>query len=50
MKAILIYTLIEPIDPQTKSPDGFGIVRHDLSPKPAYCALAMATGAQSRCP
>ena len=50
VKAILIYTLIDPWDPATRSEDGFGIVRGDLSEKPAYCALAKETGARSRCP
>ena len=51
VRAILIHTLIEP-QPQHTSPEnvGYGVVRGDLSPKPAHCALAKATGARSRCP
>lgn len=51
VQAVLMHTLIDP-QPAHVPPDdvGFGVLHGDLSPKPAYCALAKATGARSRCP
>jgi hypothetical protein len=44
VKTIVFHTLIDvgndPFDPET----GYGVLRSDLSPKPAYCALAAAAG------
>jgi polysaccharide biosynthesis protein PslG len=45
--AIIFHALIEP--PEGGRNGGFGIVRGDLSLKPAYCALARAVGVRS-CP
>jgi hypothetical protein len=41
IEAVLFHTLIEPTgDPGLSPGPGYGIVRGDLSRKPAYCALA----------
>ena len=41
VEAVMFHTLIEPEgDPSASAGPGYGIVRGDLSPKPAYCALA----------
>lgn len=49
--AILMHTLIDPQPAHVPPEDvGYGVLRADLSPKPAYCALARATGARSSCP
>lgn len=50
VKAVLIHTLIDPYDDPAKPNSGFGVVRGDLTEKPAYCALARATGARAACP
>ena len=48
--AILVHTLIEPPASAASPERGFGIVRPDLSPKPAYCAIAAELGRRSACP
>jgi hypothetical protein len=50
VKAVLIHTLIDPYDDPGDPQSGYGVVRKDLSEKPAYCALARETGARSQCP
>jgi GH35 family endo-1,4-beta-xylanase len=50
VKAILIHTLIDPTDDAGDPESGFGVLRGDLSEKPAYCALARETGARRSCP
>ena len=42
VKAIIFHTLVEPRGWLGSSEPGYGIVRRDLRPKPAYCALARA--------
>jgi hypothetical protein len=42
VKAIIIHTLVEPRGWFTTSGPGYGVVRRDLAPKPAYCALGQA--------
>ena len=39
---LLIHTLIEPNTDPASREVGFGVVRSDLSKKPAYCTLALA--------
>jgi polysaccharide biosynthesis protein PslG len=50
VEAIILHTLIDngtdPADPET----GYGIVRRDLTRKPAFCALAAERGAVNACP
>jgi hypothetical protein len=48
--AVLIHTLLEVGGGVSGSERGFGIARGDGSPKPAFCALARATGARGACP
>jgi hypothetical protein len=52
VKVALFHTLVEPVSKWYPDPAdsrdqlvGFGITRQDLSPKPAFCALAAARGA-----
>lgn len=47
---VLIHTLIDPYDDPAIPNAGFGVLRGDLSEKPAYCTLALETGARSSCP
>jgi hypothetical protein len=48
VNAILINSLVDQLaDP---GENGFGLVRADLSRKPAYCALAMAVRKLRSCP
>jgi hypothetical protein len=50
VEAVTFHTLIEPkgypgstrVDDPRDSEVGYGVVRKDLTPKPAYCALALA--------
>jgi hypothetical protein len=52
VQAVLVHTLIDPGDAHdpANTEAGFGIVRGDLSVKPAYCPLARAVGVKGRCP
>lgn len=52
VKVALFHTLVEPVSKWYANPAdprdqlvGFGILRQDLSPKPAFCALAALRGA-----
>lgn len=50
VEAIMFHTLVEPPgDPQTSPGVGYGIVRKDLQPKPAFCALARERGVEAPC-
>ena len=40
VELVAIHTLVEPLADPANSEAGYGLVRGDLSPKPAYCALA----------
>jgi polysaccharide biosynthesis protein PslG len=40
--AIYLHTLVEPTGPATSTEPGYGVVRRDFSPRPAYCAIARA--------
>jgi GH35 family endo-1,4-beta-xylanase len=42
VRAIIFHTLVEPRGWRGTSGPGYGVVRRDLAPKPAYCALAHA--------
>ena len=46
VKAVIFHTLIEQPMNEQISPElvGYGVLRPDLTPKPAYCALANARG------
>ena len=45
---VLVHTLVERRVPGVAG--GFGVVRRDFSPKPAYCALGRELRASFRCP
>lgn len=47
---VIFHTLIDPLDDPANPEAGFGIVRGDLSRKPAYCALRREVGIRGRCP
>lgn len=47
VRAVIVHTLIEPA--RGGAERGYGLVRPDLTPKPAYCALAAAVGAADAC-
>jgi hypothetical protein len=47
--AIVVHTLIERPLSTGATEVGYGLVRPDLTPKPAYCSLAVATGAADPC-
>ena len=49
VRVVLVHTLLDPGGDPRQSERGFGIVRRDGSPKPAFCALASATGARGAC-
>jgi hypothetical protein len=50
VEALMFHTLVEPKgDSLTNSGVGYGIVRGDLTPKPAYCALARVRGKTGAC-
>ena len=49
VKAIVFHTLIEPRGAPTDPEVGFGVVRRDLHPKPAYCALTRELGPKTVC-
>jgi polysaccharide biosynthesis protein PslG len=45
VEGIFLHTLVEPPgDRNTSQEPGFGVVRGDFTPKPAYCALAVERG------
>jgi hypothetical protein len=47
---IYFHTLVEPPYGITSADTGYGIVHADLSPKPAFCALAAERGRAGACP
>lgn len=49
IRGIYVHTVLENDNP-TVSERGYGVMRADLTPKPAYCALAMANASTWRCP
>jgi hypothetical protein len=48
--AVIVHTLIERPPASGATEVGFGLVHEDFTPKPAYCALAVAVGATDPCP
>lgn len=42
--AVLIHTLMEPNLGATHPATGYGLLRRDWSPKPAYCRLVAVSG------
>lgn len=51
VEALMLHTLVEPRGDTLLSPHpGFGVLRPDLTPKPAYCALAVERGQTDPCP
>ena len=48
VRMILVHTLIEPPGSRVGMGPGYGVARRNLAPKPAYCALARASGARCR--
>ncbi|MGI8461536.1 MAG: cellulase family glycosylhydrolase [Solirubrobacterales bacterium] len=51
VEMVLFHTLIEPASyGPTHSQTGFGVLRHDFTPKPAGCALAIAWLRLDSCP
>lgn len=49
VEMLLVHTLIDPPRGATNPETGFGVVRSDLSKKPAYCALALAWAGAASC-
>ena len=50
VRAFMVHTLIEPPGNRDTSPGvGYGVVHADLTPKPAFCALAALRGEPSPC-
>jgi polysaccharide biosynthesis protein PslG len=50
VRAIVFHTLLDPAVNLSGADDGFGLLRPDSSPKPAYCALAMEVRSLRACP
>lgn len=50
IKSVYVHTLLESPDNEVIAERGYGLLRHDLTPKPAYCGLAAATGSTWTCP
>jgi hypothetical protein len=51
VRTVVVHTLLEPTQFGWNSPErGYGVLRPDLTPKPAYCALAAANGTGYVCP
>jgi hypothetical protein len=48
IRLVLVHTLIEPRGSRLDMEVGYGLLRGDLSPKPAYCRVARAAG--TACP
>jgi hypothetical protein len=40
VQALAMHTLVDPTGPNGQAVSGYGVVNADLSPKPAFCALA----------
>ena len=49
VRAFVVHTLIEPPRGEGDGETGFGVLRHDLVAKPAYCLLARLAGQGRRC-
>lgn len=47
--AVIFHTLVDPGGAPDDPEAGFGILRRDLTPKPAYCALAAEQRTGFRC-
>jgi hypothetical protein len=51
VKAIVVHSLVEGTYAPEGDPErGYGVLRPDLTPKPAYCAIAAENGAAYTCP
>ena len=51
VKSIIFHTLLDPSNVAASDPEhGYGMMHADLTPKPAYCALAALRGTSYRCP
>ena len=48
--ALVFHTLVEPTWLGSSGEAGYGVVRADLTPKPAYCALGRELGRPGACP
>ena len=49
VEMLLIHTLVDRWSDQLNPESGFGIVRTDLSRKPAFCVIALARGGTASC-
>lgn len=49
VRVVIFHTLIDPGADPSSPESGYGIVRRDFSPKPAYCALARELRTGYRC-
>lgn len=49
VRGIFVHTLVEPQGSRDGAGPGYGVVRGDGSPKPAFCALAAARGSVAAC-
>ncbi len=47
VRVVLVHTLLESFRRGGRREHGFGVVREDGTPKPAFCALARETGARA---
>lgn len=49
VKAVIVHTLLDRAGAPTDVESGYGVVKPDLQPKPAYCALAEKRGKGGAC-
>jgi hypothetical protein len=49
VRAIVVHSLIEAPGNRGVAGPGYGVVRADLTPKPAYCSLRRLVGVRGRC-
>ena len=49
VRAVIFYVLAEGNAQEAPYWDSFGVLRSDLSPKPAYCELARRLGGREAC-
>ena len=49
IRAIVVHSLIEAPGSRGVAGPGYGVVRANLTPKPAYCSLRQLVGVRGRC-
>lgn len=50
IRSVYVHTLLEDPDNDVPAERGYGLMKRDLTPKPAYCGLAAATASTWTCP